>query len=242
MQGDIDHRLEWGLTDDRHAGKSATSAWRMTLSRFTCSIIQARISCQRRLSIALSVYIDSTIMIQTTRILSAAAAAILLFPNPSLSQNDTSKAEDCPIYLQPIINGDYNSSGTLAFQFEDQDEWRLSLTLQDIRRPENSYPTTENYLATFLSVPESLIGSEQGNKTAVCTYWMNGRNATVNESNNSTESCGGILSDRCREVLQAVRGPSDDDCPSLNSTEVREACGDIVWLSTGQSLLSHWAL
>lgn len=173
-------------------------------------------------------------MTQKMHLLSAAAFALLQLPTLTSAQNDTI-GENCPPSLEPIVNGEFNSSGSLAFQFEDQDEWHLSLVLRDIRRGERSYPATEQLLTAFLSVPESLIGSEQGEKTRVCSYWMNGRNATVKESN-STLSCGGVLSDKCQQVLHDIDSVSihDDDCPSLDSKEVREACDDIVWLSTSR--------
>ncbi|KAF6813772.1 hypothetical protein CMUS01_12765 [Colletotrichum musicola] len=103
----------------------------------------------------------------------------------------------------------------------------LSYLLEDARPGFVQYDdwATAQLLQSFISVPESFIGSARGNETDACLYIMRGLNKTskAEPGDDASESCKGVLSDECIERLQKAEGPTDGDCP--NMTDIEEECG-----------------
>lgn len=137
-------------------------------------------------------------------------------------------------------NGSFNSTGSAEFQLameNDQDPlqpWYLTEALRDVPLNDNGTRGTQA-LTIFLSVPESFVGSEQGNNTKFCTYRMVGQNATAADDG----SCDKILSTECLKAIDDIPAmkDNDDDCPR---PDIRDACGHVFTLSSGKHhSLSH---
>jgi hypothetical protein len=86
----------------------------------------------------------------------------------------------------------------------------------------------------FLSGPESIPGTTNGNEMELCYYEMDALNATSDseESNDIDASCDGILSEECQKALRGAPRPRDGECPSV---DVEEACGRPIRLWTSMS-------
>ncbi|RSM04811.1 hypothetical protein CDV31_009902 [Fusarium ambrosium] len=144
----------------------------------------------------------------------------------------------CPASIKKINDGNvtFNATGDTSVTFVNKDPWHLSLTIEDSRRENTRYGSEWNTLqelGVFLSVPESFIGTRDGNRTQVCTYRMEGQNATSEAEDSSARlSCNGILSEDCQKALRSVSAPKDGECPSAPSN-VAEACGESIniWTS-----------
>ncbi|RMJ14412.1 hypothetical protein CDV36_005913 [Fusarium kuroshium] len=144
----------------------------------------------------------------------------------------------CPAPIEKINAGNvtFNATGDTSVAFINKDPWHLSLTIEDSRRENTRYGSEWNTLqdlGVFLSVPESFIGTRDGNRTQVCTYRMEGQNATSDAEDNSAKlSCNGILSEDCQNALRSVSAPKDGECPSAPSN-VAEACAESIniWTS-----------
>ncbi|KAI8675922.1 hypothetical protein NCS57_00494900 [Fusarium keratoplasticum] len=168
-------------------------------------------------------------MIPSQRFLLAAAASVYVVL-PATAQ--------CPTSVRKINDGNvtFNATGDTSVTFVEKDPWHLSLTIEDSRRENTRYGSEWNTLqdlGVFLSVPESFIGTRDGNRTQVCTYRMEGQNATSDVEDNSAKlSCNGILSEDCQKALRSVSAPKDGECPSAPSS-VAEACGESIniWTS-----------
>ncbi|RSL69562.1 hypothetical protein CEP53_002190 [Fusarium sp. AF-6] len=171
-------------------------------------------------------------MILSQRFLLAAAASVYMML-PATAQ--------CPASINKINDGNvtFNATGDTSVTFFDKDPWHISLTIEDSRREKTRYGSKWNTLqdlGVFLSVPESFIGTRDGNRTQVCTYRMEGQNATSDAENSSARlSCNGILSEDCQKALRSVSAPKDGECPSAPSN-VAEACGELINIWTSVSL------
>ncbi|RSL58838.1 hypothetical protein CEP54_007571 [Fusarium duplospermum] len=168
-------------------------------------------------------------MILSQRFLLAAAASVYMVL-PVQAQ--------CPAPINKINDGNvtFNATGDTSITFVNKDSWHLSLTIEDSRRENTRYGSEWNTLqdlGVFLGVPESFVGTRDGNRTQVCTYRMEGQNATSDAEDNSAKlSCNGILSEDCQKALRSVSAPKDGECPSAPSN-VAEACGQSIniWTS-----------
>ncbi|KAI8665615.1 hypothetical protein LRP88_03881 [Fusarium phalaenopsidis] len=167
-------------------------------------------------------------MIASPRFLLAAVASVYMVL-PATAQ--------CPASVRKINDGNvtFNATGDTSVTFVDKDPWHLSLTIEDSRRENTRYGSewdTLQDLGVFLSVPESFIGTRDGNRTQVCTYRMEGQNTTSDAEDNSAKlSCNGILSEDCQRALRSVSAPKDGECPSAPSS-VAEACEESISIWT----------
>lgn len=156
----------------------------------------------------------------------SATSTLLLTPCHAQSLNDSS-VQECPSPIRTIVNGrqPFNSTGTvrLAPGPAQKDSWYLSLTITDRRDPQYIYGDSATWQERegFLSVPESLAGSREGNQTEYCMYMLPSRDATSQEQ---PGNCTGLLSDECMTALQHnTPSFSDGKCQKPNNLE--DACG-----------------
>jgi hypothetical protein len=156
------------------------------------------------------------------------STAQLLYSTSCNAQTwNDSYVEDCPSPISTIVNGNhpFNSTGMvrLAPDSTHDDPWYLSLTITDRRNPQYIYgdSATWQQLEGFLSIPNSLAGSEDGSQTKYCMYMLPSRNAGTQEE---AGSCSGVVSDECiaalRENTPAI---SDSECHRPDNLEA--ACG-----------------
>ncbi|GAB1319749.1 hypothetical protein MFIFM68171_09959 [Madurella fahalii] len=160
-----------------------------------------------------------------------------------------SSFEDCPRPIQDIAddNTSFNSTGSASFSLglggdaeggEDEQQggsWYLSYSLTDRRGDNINFGpwVTAQELNVFLSVPESLIGTRQGNDTRFCMYLMPGQNKT---SGDGSGSCSGVLSDKCLQALRNTPPPTEERCPQA---DIEEQCG---WrISVGRGAPSNFS-
>ncbi|KXX80991.1 hypothetical protein MMYC01_205173 [Madurella mycetomatis] len=170
-------------------------------------------------------------MSTTTKWLLAAGAIL----SGTLLATAQSSFDDCPRPIQDIAddNTSFNSTGSASFSLglegdaeggggeQQGGSWYLSYSLTD-RRGDNinfgSWVTAQE-LNVYLSVPESLIGTRQGNDTRFCMYMMPGQNET---SRDGSGSCSGVLSDECLRALRNTPPPTEERCPQA---DIEEQCG-----------------
>ena len=140
----------------------------------------------------------------------------------------------CPNPISEIRDSSFsswfNSTGTIPVQFNNQDDsWRISLSLTDMRAERlwfGPYSSMQQ-LSLWVSVPESLVGTEKGNRTNICAYTISGKNATATNSTKPKDSCKAIISNKCfkeyshvNSPLQAGRYPrikSSNNCDSFTA-------------------------
>ncbi|WYZ46000.1 hypothetical protein EsH8_IX_000225 [Colletotrichum jinshuiense] len=143
--------------------------------------------------------------------------------------SNSSSLENCPRPIQNIGNGrtNFNSTGSRPFRLtpDQENDWYLSYALTDVRGETiniGSWVTMQD-LSVYISVPQSLIGTRQGNNTMFCMYMMPGQNDTVTYSgDDASRSCTGVLSDNCLRALRSTPPPAEDDCPKV---DISAACG-----------------
>ncbi|KAJ4004797.1 hypothetical protein NW752_009537 [Fusarium irregulare] len=145
----------------------------------------------------------------------------LFLAGHTLAQSNSTN-ETCPSAVRDIKEGGFgswfNSTGTIAVQFPQQDEWRISVSLTD-RRAENlrygDYRSDQS-IEAWLSVPKSLAGTEKGNETNVCLYMMMGKNVTATNATAPEDSCDGIIDEECMEEILDFKSPlKDGRCPRM---------------------------
>ncbi|KAH8176583.1 hypothetical protein LIA77_05001 [Sarocladium implicatum] len=151
---------------------------------------------------------------------------------PILAQNSSSFA-GCPAGTEELADGQLAFNATKSASFElhtTLGEWYLSLGLRDTRAANLGFGDYESgqWLEFMLSVPESLIGSQQGNNTEYCVYRFPARNETADDDE-EPGSCKGVLSDDCVEAMENSQMSGDEGCPSI---DVSEECGFNWELST----------
>lgn len=146
-----------------------------------------------------------------------------------LAQNNSSSRECSPL-LADIEEGEWgwNSTGTLEFDVSGHDEpWHLSVGFTDLRESTKEYDDAarEQLIRMFISVPDSLVGSKEGNNTHVCVYVSRAQNATSNASGPAIRSCAGIWDDECLNKWSEARLPDivNNDCPPIPDTG--DKCG-----------------
>jgi hypothetical protein len=158
--------------------------------------------------------------------------------SPAMAQGTNSSMEQsCGSHFRGINNGSitFNSTGSTPFGLGGLDVWHLSYGLIDRRREDlvSGARATTQTLATFLSVPETFVGSKRGNGTNYCVYLFRGQNETSNaEPGDGNSSCNGVLDSRCLSYLSQAPGPSEDTCPDIL---VPDECDTDIWMSQGQS-------
>ncbi|KAI4614465.1 hypothetical protein J4E83_007119 [Alternaria metachromatica] len=157
------------------------------------------------------------------------AAALLLSSCSAQESNDTS-LQDCQGPINAIASGSqyFNSTGTvrLASDQTHDDDWYVSVTITDRRDPNHIYgpemPWQER--EAFISVPNSLVGSQDGNQTEYCVYELPGQDAS---SQQEAGDCSGVLSDDCIDALmQNTPVMSDGQCHKPENVE--DACGMVA--------------
>ncbi|KAL0934773.1 uncharacterized protein CTRU02_209364 [Colletotrichum truncatum] len=156
--------------------------------------------------------------------------ALAYIGSQSLGQStNTTSLENCPSAIQNIGGGrtQFNSTGTRPFKLipNQEDDWYLSYTLTDLRGENMKFGpwVTMQDLSVYLSVPQSFIGTQQGNNTDFCMYLMPGRNDTLTYSgDDASRSCEGVLSDNCIRALRSTPPPAEGDCPRA---DISAACG-----------------
>ncbi|SPJ78593.1 uncharacterized protein FTOL_06982 [Fusarium torulosum] len=141
-----------------------------------------------------------------------------------VSAQANSSYRDCPVAIRNIAteNWPYNSTGTLPIEFEGQDDpWQISVAVTDRRAPHLWFGDrkSDQETNTYLSVPESLIGSSEGNETFVCLYMMPGVNQTATNATEADGSCNGILSDECIEEFNDAPTSDGQKCPTVSASE-----------------------
>ena len=160
--------------------------------------------------------------------------------SPAMAQGTNSSMEqNCRSHFQGVNNGSitFNSTGSTPFQLDGLEKWHLSYGLIDRRREDlvSGPRATSQTLATYLSVPETFIGSKRGNGTNYCLYLFHGQNETSDaEPGDGNSSCNGVLDSRCLSYLSQASGPpSDASCPDI---DVPDECGTDIWMRYGQSV------
>jgi hypothetical protein len=147
-----------------------------------------------------------------------------------VSAQTNSSYRDCPVAIRNIAteNWPYNSTGTLPIEIQGQDDpWQISVAVTDRRAPDLWFGDrrSDQETNTYLSVPESLIGSSEGNETFVCLYMMPGVNETATNATEADGSCNGILSDECIEEFKEAPTSDGQKCPTVSASE---KCGRFV--------------
>ncbi|KAF6785747.1 hypothetical protein CSOJ01_15538 [Colletotrichum sojae] len=169
-------------------------------------------------------------MPHVTKLLFAAwAVSQAVFPAAAQSSGSSSYGQ-CSRGIQLIGYDrtiDFNLTGSMPFDIGDQDGWYLSYLLHDTRQEFvewNGFPTAP-FLESYISVPEWFIGSTRGNETETCMYTTRGLNKTseAEPGSDASESCKGVLSNDCIELLRRVEGPTDGNCPNI--TGIEDECG-----------------
>jgi hypothetical protein len=163
--------------------------------------------------------------------------AIALFLSSCYAQglNDTSM-EDCRPPITSIASGSqfFNSTGTalLASNILHDDDWYVSVTITDRRDPRHIYGTDMPWQEreAFISVPDSLVGSQEGNETEFCVYELSSRDAS---SQQEAGDCGGVLSDECIDAL-LKNSPIMSEGQCHKRDNVKEACGIVASQPVGQ--------
>lgn len=154
---------------------------------------------------------------------------------PTLAQNSSSFA-GCPYGTEDYATGQLGFNATKSASFElhsSLGEWYLSLGLRDSRAENLRFGDYRSgqWLEFMLSVPESLIGSRQGNNTEYCVYRFPARNET-SDDDEAPGSCKGVLSDDCVEAMENSQMNGEEECPSI---DVSEECGFNWEVSTSKS-------
>ena len=157
----------------------------------------------------------------------------LFLTGHTLAQSNSTN-ETCPSAVGDIKEGGFgywfNSTGSISVQFPQQDEWRISVSLTDMRAERLWYGNyrSSQWLSTWLSVPGSLVGTEKGNETNVCVYMMRGDNYTATNATEPRESCDGIIKDECMEEILDFDDPlKDGRCPQMK-TNYSFGCGHFM--------------
>lgn len=162
--------------------------------------------------------------------------ALLAFLATSVSvvaQNSSTFA-GCPTGTESLATGElgFNATKSAGFTLQPElGEWYISLGLRDSRADNLHFGDARagQWLEVMLSVPESFIGSQQGNDTEYCMYRFPARNETADEDEEAG-SCKGVISDDCVEAMQKSWMEDGNGCPSI---DVREECGFNWEISTG---------
>ncbi|TDZ15709.1 hypothetical protein Cob_v011397 [Colletotrichum orbiculare MAFF 240422] len=167
----------------------------------------------------------------------AALAVLGTFAKSATAQYSNASAyENCSVAIRDIVNqrdvfGDFNSSGTTASTMgHSADDWYVSVGISDSRHglvTYDGYPTGQQ-VNVFLSVPESLIGSQRGNDTLYCPYRFQSQNVS-SSAGSGEETCSGVLSDRCLEALRSAAGPREDGCPRIDVADDRDGMSTEQW-------------
>lgn len=178
--------------------------------------------------------------------------AHLLFSTSAHAQvfNDSS-VQNCSGPIQVIARDDFpiNSTGTARLaQGSAREPWYVSLTITDRREPGIVYgdSITWQQLEGFLSVPSSLVGSQQNNQTEYCMFMLPPRDSSSQEE---AGDCISVLSDECMRSL-VHNTPSMWDGRCHKPSDVEEACGTHVplvsrtfflvdFFLTGHSISTH---
>lgn len=177
-------------------------------------------------------------MAYTTNLLFAAWAATQAALPAAAQSSQNSSYTGCPQGIKNVADSDiyFNSTGSMSFDIGDQQGWHLSYLLRD-RRPGSvtwdGFPTVQ-LLESFISVPEPFVSSARVNETKTCLYIMRGVNETseAQPGDDASQSCKGVLSDECIELLQKTEGPTEDgECPGTTGTE--DECGFIALAGRG---------
>lgn len=164
----------------------------------------------------------------THSLLATMSLALTIAVSPTVAQASTnSSMEGCGMRVQNIVSeaGAFKSTRSTVFRLDGQDEWHLSYGPIDQRRENLIFGpwVSMQTLATFLSVPESFIGSQRGNQTNYCVYLMHDRNETSDtEPGDGNPSCSGELDDECITALQQAPPPTDCSYPRVDT---EDACG-----------------
>lgn len=163
------------------------------------------------------------------------AASLLLTSCSARESNDTS-TERCQGPIDSIAKGNqyFNSTGTARLpsnQLHD-DDWYVSVTITDRRDPNHIYGTEMPWQEreAFISVPDSLVGSQDGNQTEYCVYELPGQDAS---SQQEAGDCSGVLSDDCIDALMK-NTPVMSDGQCYKPENVEDACGMVASQPVGQ--------
>ena len=157
------------------------------------------------------------------------AASLLLTSCSAQESNDTFMAR-CQGPIDSIANGSqyFNSTGTARLPSNPihDDDWYVSVTITDRRDPNHIYGTEMPWQEreAFISVPDSLVRSQDGNQTEYCVYELPGQDAS---SQQEAGDCSGVLSDDCIDALmQNTPVMSDGQCHKPENVE--DACGMVA--------------
>lgn len=129
----------------------------------------------------------------------------------------------------PFINATSTTNFTLKELTGNDDPWYYHLALVS---PAHKDPTHQ-LIHSWLSIPESFLGTETANKTTLCAHFLDSQEASVkNMQGNNT--CAGILSDKCIQGFENIAAPSSFDmCPSPSSDALDE-CKSSSGFSSGK--------
>ena len=119
----------------------------------------------------------------------------------------------------PITTPTYNSSGQTGFQMTSEEDWYISLAVND--RGGISYSSTTTY---YISHPE-LTSVTMG-----CFYRFKGINTTATGTGDN--GCEGVLSAECMDVLREISFPpvtsgvsmDDMECEDIDTNRIPGAC------------------
>lgn len=153
-------------------------------------------------------------------------ARLLVAPTLLLSclaqdnNNDTAGTAFCP---DPLAA--FNSSGQTSFHFASalDGDWYISLAFEDKRSSVTDIQM--HLLQGYVSYPRWTMATKD------CFYQSNGVNAST--SGNGANSCEGVLSDECMDLLRGISFPTvsiggdeeDLKCERLVDTDrIRDVC------------------
>ncbi|KAI4954066.1 hypothetical protein J4E91_001775 [Alternaria rosae] len=146
-------------------------------------------------------------------------------------------AQDCQGPINAIESGNhhFNSTGTarLPSNPTHDDDWYVSVTITDRRNPRYIYGPSMPWQEreAFLSVPDFLVGSQDGNQTQYCVYELPGHDAS---SQQDAGDCSGVLSDDCIDALMK-NTPVMSDGRCHKPENVEDACGMVASQPVGHT-------
>lgn len=172
----------------------------------------------------------------------ASIASLLLAASATAQVTNTTNADRCLYNIQSNRTDDrVNSTGVVTIPWETRfvSPWSLTMTFNDSGQrstPEVRWSNpVAGYLQGYLNVPSINNGN-----AVVCVYMLPGRNVTSTNSNpNAGNSCEGILSNECVDVISQNIKASQNDCPTFplrRVPRVKEVCGDTITGEAGSGI------
>lgn len=153
----------------------------------------------------------------------AAGAAHAASNTTSAPPNGTDISNSCG--NDPNFSPPFNASGTVALDFHGRfgdalaKPWYLTVALKEGSAWNSKY-ARQQYITSYISVPNELIDGADANRTQFCLYMMDARAPAADKY----AACDKVLSDKCRKDLDTWLASSriTDECPDF---DIMSNCG-----------------